>query len=385
MPSGTVPRPMAAPIRVMSQNWTARPRTRAGTRISPPFRRFGTGFRRVCERTCWGTPRTMFVMSEHELHRFMWRLTAELADEYERIRDRTRDDPGTAGDEGEENWASLLRRWLPAGYHITTKGRLLSHDGKASPQVDVVVLSPAYPPVLRDTKLYLLEGVTAAFECKTTLRAGHLADAAERCRTVKRMASASASQGTLWKETRGGVMYGLLAHSHDWKQPGSTPKENIGAALHRDLHEVVSAPREMLDLVCVADVSTWHSSASVFLPYMLGEHWPAVRDRQGLPNDGGIQGLLFEQEPLTDTDDRLPAPVGVALATIWDRLAQQDESMRPIAEYFRQANLYGSGAGSGRSWRLEEALSDDVRRRLLSRSVPMNEQGMWGEWRQFFF
>jgi hypothetical protein len=81
----------------------------------------------------------------HALHMFMAQVTEEMASEYERIYARAVEDPGTAGDEGEENWATLLRDWLPPNYHVRTKGRLLSHNGLMSPQIDVLVLKPSYP------------------------------------------------------------------------------------------------------------------------------------------------------------------------------------------------------------------------------------------------
>jgi hypothetical protein len=99
---------------------------------------------------------------------------AEMAAEYQRIYNRSTQDPGTAGDEGENNWASFLAEWLP-GYQIVTKGRVLFPDGEASPQLDVIVLSGAYPKRLLEKKLFLSSGVIAAFECKTTLRSEHLA------------------------------------------------------------------------------------------------------------------------------------------------------------------------------------------------------------------
>src|SRR5690348_14207781 len=92
-----------------------------------------------------------------------------ISQEYTRIQERVHEDPGTAGDQGEENWAAILRGWLPANYPVVTKGRIIDHDGKASPQVDVIVLSPFYPMSLRDKKLYFVGGVVAAFECKLTL------------------------------------------------------------------------------------------------------------------------------------------------------------------------------------------------------------------------
>src|SRR5919106_2243588 len=105
----------------------------------------------------------------HELEAFLRQDQAELAAEYRRIYHRTSEDPGTAGDEGEENWAALLREWLPSSYQVVTKGRVVFPDRSASSQVDVVVLRGSYPPRLLNNKLYLSSGVVAAFECKNTL------------------------------------------------------------------------------------------------------------------------------------------------------------------------------------------------------------------------
>jgi len=40
---------------------------------------------------------------------------------YERITRRSAEDPGTAGDQAEENWAAFFRDWLPPSYPIVTK------------------------------------------------------------------------------------------------------------------------------------------------------------------------------------------------------------------------------------------------------------------------
>jgi hypothetical protein len=81
----------------------------------------------------------------HALSTFLQQDLDELASEYGRIYARTIEDPGTAGDEGEENWADLLRAWLPDAYKVVTKGRIIGVAGEASQQIDVLVLRPAYP------------------------------------------------------------------------------------------------------------------------------------------------------------------------------------------------------------------------------------------------
>ena len=84
----------------------------------------------------------------HNLHHFMRQLSETMASNYREIQERSTEAPGTAGDEGEENWANLLRGWLPRTYEVVTKGRIISADGRLSRQVDVVVLKSIYPKIL---------------------------------------------------------------------------------------------------------------------------------------------------------------------------------------------------------------------------------------------
>ncbi|MGW9431234.1 DUF6602 domain-containing protein, partial [Streptomyces decoyicus] len=137
-------------------------------------------------------------MGTHDLEDFVAQTANRLTAEYERIRKRN-DDHGTSGDEGEANWARIvLEQWLPEGYHVVTKGRILSARNSGgdpsglpdiSPQIDVLVLSPYYPKFLVDSevKTYLADGVIAAFECKNTLKAHHLDEAARTAAIVRRL------------------------------------------------------------------------------------------------------------------------------------------------------------------------------------------------------
>ena len=124
----------------------------------------------------------------HDLVDYMRDAAQTMHNEYERIRKRASEDPGTAGDNGEENWAGVLRDWLPKSYQIVTKGRIMGWDGTCcSPQVDVLVLSPAYPQALISKKEYLEGGVVAAFECKLTLTAKHVMSAVRTAAEIRRL------------------------------------------------------------------------------------------------------------------------------------------------------------------------------------------------------
>jgi hypothetical protein len=319
------------------------------------------------------------VSPEHDLFTYMRQFTDELGSEYGRIRARGAEDPGTAGDQGEENWAELLREWLPSSYTVVTKGRLLAHDGSTSRQLDVLVLDPSYPPFLRGKNYYMLGGVAAVFECKTTLRSAHIGDAMGRCKEVKALAQ-SRVRSTPVSELRGGIMYGLLAHSHEWQQPSSQPKTNIHNALQEGI-DALEHPRDMPDIVCVADVGAWHSSAMISTASIFGEHWDTMMATNGYPAEGAVTAIMFEEEQLSD--EELPDPVGVALATIYERLGQADPSLRGIADYVRLAGLYGSGRGLTSNWPLT-IFSDEVRTGILQGRIGASGD-FWSEWRHLMF
>ena len=191
----------------------------------------------------------------HDLASFFRAATQKMADDYERIIRHAPKDPGTAGDQGELDWKNLLRGWLPPTYQIVTKGKILTHTGDLSPQVDVLVLDPYYPHELLEYKYYLDAGVIAAFECKRTLRSGDISTAVQNAVKIRR--SLKKRIGTPYHELHSPIIYGLLAHSHSWKGTNSTPFENITKLLYEKDEQYVEHPRECLDLMCVADLGLW--------------------------------------------------------------------------------------------------------------------------------
>ena len=190
----------------------------------------------------------------HDLYDFMQQVSDEMSAEYHRIQRRAAEDPGTAGGQGEENWAELLRGWIPPSYEVVTKGRIISEDGRTSPQVDVVILKDVYPRNLLSKKLYLAAGVAAAFECKTTLKASHIAEATRTGARIKDLYPTRS--GTPYRELHTPILYGLLAHSHSWKGDNSTPESNIALKLLQADIAYVSHPRQSLDVLCVADLGS---------------------------------------------------------------------------------------------------------------------------------
>ncbi len=299
----------------------------------------------------------------HELESFMRQVEDELSSEYKRISSRVTEDPGTAGDEGEENWAGLLRKWLPSSYEVRTKGRILSVDGEASPQVDVLVLKPSYPPGLRDKKYYLAGGVAAAFECKMSLKKSHIAQAIETAREVQRLAHPkpprSSRLGSPYQELHGPLVYGLLAHDHVW-HPGKA-NQHITEALDVGVQSA-EHPRDVLDLVCVSNLATWSTTRIGYSgPNRSTWHLDSLRNvyvdgyascvTSG-PPDPSNWGNQHGQFP--------EIPFAQMCSFLMSRLAWEDPSLRSIAEFFRVTGLGGRSEGRLRSWDLSKVYSQGV-------------------------
>jgi len=285
----------------------------------------------------------------------MAQVSDEMAAEYMRIRKRTQEDPGTAGDQGEENWAALLREWLPSSYHVVTKGRIIGHDANTTPQIDVLVLKPAYPKKLLDKKLYLAGGVAAAFECKTTLRSGHIKKAVTNCIAAKD--TLPERKGSPYKELHSPLIFGLLAHSHEWQAPGSDPVANINNHLGQADSELVKHPRFCIDLVCVADLASFSATAISFYDLSWRE--------QGQTGFVATTAMLAATSQ-SDEQAETFRPIGAFINQLVQKLAWEDPTLRNFADYYRLANLGGNASGNMREWPMS-VYSD-----LVAQRVPQN-------------
>ncbi len=282
----------------------------------------------------------------HDLDDFMRAVTEDMAREYNRIQKRATEDPGTAGDQGEENWASLLREWLPPTYQIVTKGRILSHEGIASPQIDVLVLHPTYPKQLLDKKLYLAGGVAAAFECKVTLKSEHIDKAVENAIEIKK--HLPMREGSPYLELNSPIIFGLLAHSHSWRGELSTPLENVIKRLQVADQEFVRHPREMIDIFCVADLATWVSFKTTWIGPGMVPDWTVMA---GIYGQRGAATSSYVCHSMQSQNQKSTfQPVGTMLSHLLNKLAWEDIGLRRLARYFFESKVPGSGQGAMRLW-----------------------------------
>ena len=109
----------------------------------------------------------------------------------------------------------------------------------------------------------------AAFECKTTLRRKHIGEFIEHSKKIEKLAINE--NGTPRKDLQSKIYYGLLAHSHEWKKENSNPKENIEKAIWEYDEKCVTHPREIPDIICVADLGVWKSQKMIVPNYDNGK------------------------------------------------------------------------------------------------------------------
>ncbi|MGI8701236.1 MAG: DUF6602 domain-containing protein [Nocardioidaceae bacterium] len=320
---------------------------------------------------------------KHDLETLLSKDLAEMASAYERIRDRTHEEPGRAGDEGEEVWASLFREWLPDNYTIVTRGRLLNIEGVSGPQLDVIILRPGYPRRLLSEKLYLTAGVAAVFECKNTLNASYIKDAFTRAQEVN--ALIPPAMGTPLGETVPAIPFGLLALGHSWTVPSNDVKHRIDDELGEALLAATS-PADPPTLVCVANLTFWGAHRTPYegpLPELLAidpQYWDAAKARTGVPDEGAAMvGYMRHADDTEFGDFGRPPPNAIAqvIAHVSYMLAHRDASLRPLAHYFRAAGLLGSGVGVIGTWFPLSDFSSELRAGLPGKLT----NGVWdSEW-----
>lgn len=318
----------------------------------------------------------MSQQKTHDLYDFMQQISTEMSAEYDRIQKRATEDPGTAGDQGEENWAALLRDWLPRNYEVVTKGRIISQEGETSPQIDVLVLKGSYPKKMLNKKLYLAAGVAAAFECKTTLKAFHIADALKTCAQIKSFFRPRT--GTPFKELHSPLVYGLLAHSHSWKGDKSTPVENIKQKLIESDDKSVNHPLKQLDILCVADLAAWTSSKMTFLGPRQIADWSLMAAAYGTTGSASSAyiGHSYSHEQVAQF-----TPIGVLISYLSQKMAWEDPSFRDLADYYRITNIAGGGSGNSRMWP-SSIYSNEIRSRIEAGMLSNGKS--WDEWSMHF-
>lgn len=314
----------------------------------------------------------------HDLKYFFGQTSQVIAAEYTRICQSSREDPGTAGDAGENVWSKIISDWLPESYFVTTKGRLISADGRKSPQLDVVVLKPGYPRMLREKKIYLADGVAAVFECKNTLDRRGLVDAIEKCRVTKQLFAKRT--GSPLRELVSPIVCGILAHSHSWNSENDVVVNKI-AEICKIAEAEIEEPRFLLDVLCVANLGAWERAYMLSSPAKptsdLDEHAASPPE-----SDIAITTLFMCAHSLINEMIKEFHPAGALISSITKRFAVFDSQFDVFSDYYRRVGLTGSLSGMGRDWHssiFSDGVFDKIRQNT---AIDLSDAH---EWRPFFF
>jgi hypothetical protein len=301
----------------------------------------------------------------------MGAVKESLASDYARIRERSSEDPGTAGDQAEEDWARILRNWLPAQYRVVTKGRILFEDGTSSPQMDILVLTPSYPRGLGNEKYIFSGGVVAAFECKLTLRKADIKKAFETASTIKK--KATTAEQTPFDELNRPPIVGLLAHSQSLGNGKKSWKLYDAVESYED--KCSDHPRELLDVICVADSATISVGKHILIgPFLSKDQIDELKECGAKSAVAAM--YIFQDENLADLDLTGAILAGLVY-DLTNRLAFRDEAIRPWADHLSMLGFYG---GIGRPFYCKDTvLSETVRRKLKKEGY---QTGRWSRWSQ---
>ena len=112
----------------------------------------------------------------------------------------------------------------------------------------------------------------------------------------------------------------------------------------------------------------------------LGNFWATIKKEGGVIEANHI---CFAEEYQTTADEKqLFTPIGSFLTTMFELLAWEDASLRPLAEYFILAQLLGSGKGGGKMWTID-VLSDELVGKLRRGGCLVSGE-RWHEWSLHF-
>ncbi len=305
----------------------------------------------------------------HDLHQLINRIRNEMNDEYHRIQQNALSDPANAGDQGEKNWAKLLQGWIPSNYKVVTRGRIINPKGVLSPQIDVLILKESYPEKLTEINHYIDAGVVAAFECKLTLKANHIKEAIEKSKIIKELYEPR--RGTPYKELHAPIIYGLLAHSHTWKNPGSDPINNVNAHIQENDLAIIEHPRQCIDIVCIADLITCTS-----VKWSIGGLSSTQENRYKILETGYI---------IRNSQNNQRSPIGNFISSLCSRLAWEKPELEDIRKYYWFSGVTGGGGSIERLWNITDVyIPETIQDIKNGKLVKANMLKGLNEWQEIF-
>lgn len=288
----------------------------------------------------------------HIHHDWLAQTSEDMSRDYERLRSAVAGAPAAiqqTGHGAESTWVRYFEAWLPPQYEVGTRKYIVAEQDAPAFETDLVIFQPAYPQALRRREQVLAAGVAAAFSVKLTLDRSGLEEA--------HLAAAALGQGSKRRvgsprgEMQRAVPFGVLAHSHGWKRPASTPVENIGNALWELDLAHADHPLTSIDFVCVADLCTWRRMYLSRMSPLSGKSSLSPKQQE--------QGYAVTAM-VDSAGETSPSPVAVLLAALYERLSARDRSLKPLADGLRLTGTSGEGSGWQRLWELDDIYGTEL-------------------------
>lgn len=159
--------------------------------------------------------------------------------------------PGDKGTVSETEWLELLRGFVPGRYCVD-KATVIDSHGSTSDSIDLVVYDRHHSPLVLEQQGFRYipaEAVYAVFEVKQSLNAEHVAYAAGKAASVRRLYRTSVAvtdiHGITPIKKPIHILAGLLTTEIGWG------RASVADQLHKCLEGLDN--EHMLDLVCAAD------------------------------------------------------------------------------------------------------------------------------------
>lgn len=166
--------------------------------------------------------------------------------------------PGDKGTVSETEWLGLLRGFVPGRYCVD-KATVIDSRGGTSESIDLVVYDRHHSPLVFEQQGFRYipaEAVYAVFEVKQSLNAEHVAYAAGKAASVRRLDRTSVAvtdiHGTTPVKPPIPILAGLLTTEIGWA------RESAAEQLHKHVEGLDD--EHMLDLVCAADSQAFEIS-----------------------------------------------------------------------------------------------------------------------------
>lgn len=311
----------------------------------------------------------------HEHHEWLTDVNNSIVESFEREQ-ATASEQGRAQETGhavESNWDEVLTDWLPPHYEVGKRKYLMLETEDGAPltkETDLVIFHPHYPTKLRKKHHVLASGVAAAFSIKRTVGRKDMVEAYEAAIALRRgMKIREADQKAHIVPP---VFYGLLGQSHEWKSENSTPDTNVHDIAVEMETNLVTAPREGLDFICIADLGTWTRKTLVLPQRFMDKNvrtFPGAELVMGAVGDDArvMSGLGrdYEQKDL--------APLTNFIGALWDKLAINDPTLKPLADGLRitkTMDAAGSLSTPQKMYTLSEVTTPEIARRFRLHDKP---------------